>query len=128
MEHTTHEPLRKAIHIAVGLVAFTLRWIPWPLAAAAAACAILGNWLVLHRIVGVRVARHERGYDAGIVLYPAMVLLLILVFRNTIEIAGSVWAILAFGDGFATLAGKAIRGPRLPWNPQKSWSGFAAFV
>lgn len=128
MEHTTHEPLRKALHIAFGLFAFTLRWLPWPIAAAVAACAVLGNWLLLHRIVGKRVARSERGYDAGIVLYPVMVLLLILVFRNRIEIAGTVWAILAFGDGFATLGGKAIGGARLPWNRDKSWSGFAAFL
>ncbi len=126
--HATHEPLRKTLHIAFGLFAFTLRWLSWPVAAAVAACAVMGNWLLLHRIVGARVARHERGYDAGIVLYPAMVLALILVFRNRIEIAGTVWAILAFGDGFATLAGKAIGGARLPWNRDKSWSGTAAFV
>jgi uncharacterized protein (TIGR00297 family) len=126
--HETHEPLRKALHIAVGLFAVTLKWLPWPVAALCAVCAVLGNWLVLHRVFGARVARHERGYDAGIVLYPAMVLLLIIVFRHRIEIAGSVWAILAFGDGFATLAGRAIGGARLPWNREKTWSGFAAFI
>jgi uncharacterized protein (TIGR00297 family) len=126
--HTTHEPLRKALHIAFGLFAFTLRWLSWPVAAAVAACAVLGNWLVLHRIVGTRVARHERGYDSGIVLYPAMVLALIVVFRNRIEIAGAVWAILAFGDGFATLGGQTIGGARLPWNREKTWSGLAAFL
>jgi uncharacterized protein (TIGR00297 family) len=126
--HETHEGLRQALHIAVGLFAITLRWLPWPLAAACAVSAVLGNWLLLHRVFGARVARHERGYDAGIVLYPAMVLLLIIVFRHRIEIAGSVWAILAFGDGFATLAGRAIGGSRLPWNREKTWSGFAAFA
>jgi uncharacterized protein (TIGR00297 family) len=126
--HSTHEPLRKVLHIGFGLFAFSLRWLSWPVAAAVAACAVLGNWLLLHRIVGARVARHERGYDAGIVLYPAMVLALIVTFRHRIEIAGTVWAILAFGDGFATLSGKAIGGPRLPWSREKSWSGLAAFA
>ena len=30
---------------------------------------------------------------------------------------------MAFGDGFATLAGTTVGGPRLPWNPEKTWSG-----
>jgi uncharacterized protein (TIGR00297 family) len=127
-QHTTHEGLRKSLHIALGLFIVTLKFLPWGVAAAIAAAAAVGNWLFLHRIVGKRVARHERGYDFGIVMYPIAVCLLIIVFRDRIEIAGAVWAILAFGDGFATLAGKAIRGPRLPWNADKTWSGFAAFV
>ena len=28
----------------------------------------------------------------------------------------------------ATLSGLALRGPRLPWNPKKTWSGLVAFV
>jgi uncharacterized protein (TIGR00297 family) len=127
-DHETHESLRKALHIAFGLGALTLRFLPWPVAAGVAAVAVIGNWLVLHRIVGRRVARHERGYDAGIVLYPLAVLLLIVVFRDRLAIAGAAWGIMAFGDGLATLAGKNIRGPRLPWNETKTWSGFLAFL
>lgn len=127
-DHSTHEPLRKALHIAFGLCAFTLKWLTWQAAAFVAVCAILGNWLVLHRLFGKRVSRDARGYDAGIVLYPAMVLLLVVVFRNRMEIAGCAWAILAFGDGFASLGGRAIGGPRLPWNRDKTWSGFATFL
>lgn len=126
--HETHEALRKALHIAFGLFALTLRFLPWTVAAGVAAAAVIGNWLLLHRLVGKRVSRHERGYDAGIVLYPLAVLILIVVFRDHLAIAGASWAIMAFGDGFATLAGKNIRGPRLPWNEEKSWSGFLAFI
>ncbi len=127
-DHETHEALRKALHIAFGLFALTLRFLPWTVAAAVAAAAVLGNWLLLHRLVGKRVSRHERGYDSGIVLYPLAVLVLIVVFRDRLAIAAAAWAIMAFGDGFATLAGKNIRGPRLPWNEEKSWSGFLAFL
>jgi len=126
--HETHELLRKSLHIALGAFIITLKFLPWFVAAGIAALAAIGNWLVLHRIVGKRVARHERGYDAGIVLYPLAVCALIIVFRHEVVSAAVVWAILAFGDGFATLAGKSIRGPRLPWNHDKTWSGFAAFV
>lgn len=126
--HVPNELLRKSLHIGFGLFALSLRWLPWWMAALVALGAVAGNWLVLHRIVGKSVSRHERGWDAGIVIYPAAVLALIVVFRHRIEIAGAGWAILAFGDGFATLAGKQIRGPRLPWNRDKSWSGFVAFL
>ena len=128
MPHQSNEALRKSLHIAVGLLAITLRWVPWWAAAIVAAGAVIGNWLILHRIVGRAVSRHERGWDAGIVLYPVAVLILILVFRDDLAIAAIAWMILAFGDGFATIAGKAIRGPRLPWNRDKTWSGLAAFV
>lgn len=124
--HATNETLRKSLHIAFGLFAFALKWLPWYAAAGVCVVAILGNWLVLHRLVGPRVARHERGYDAGIVLYPVMVLLLVVVFRDRLHYAAIAWVMLAFGDGVATLAGKALRIGHLPWNPDKSWGGLLA--
>jgi dolichol kinase len=36
--------------------------------------------------------------------------------------------ILAVGDGIATLAGRALGGPRWPWNREKTLSGSAAFA
>ncbi len=126
MAHATNEALRKSLHIAFGVGAFALRWLPWYAAAGVCVVAILGNWLGLHRIVGRSVARHERGFDAGIVLYPVMVLLLIVVFRDRLHYAAIGWAMLAFGDGIATLAGKAMRIAPLPWNRDKSWGGFIA--
>lgn len=128
MGHETNETLRKSLHILFGLFAFTLKWLPWWMAAIVAACAVLGNWLVLHRIVGRGVARSEKGYDAGIVIYPVMVLLLIVVFRDALQYAAIAWVLLAFGDGAATIAGKSFRTASLPWNRRKSWSGLIAFV
>ena len=125
---TTNEPLRKTIHIAVGLGAFALKWIPWRYAALIAAAFVAINWLVLHRVAGRRVARHERGWDAGIVLYPAAVCALIVVFNWHIEIAAAAWALMAFGDGFATLIGRSMPIAPLPWNGQKSWGGVVAFL
>ncbi len=128
MQHESNEPLRKSLHIAFGLFALTLRWLPWWVAAGVAGMAVLGNWLVLHKIVGTRVSRSERGWDAGIIIYPAVVALLIIIFRNHLVIAGLVWATMAFGDGFATIAGRNVGGPHLPWNHTKTWSGLAGFV
>jgi len=127
-EHRTNEALRKSIHIVTGFLAITLKWLPWRIAAAIAAIAAIGNWLVLHRIVGKGVARHQRGYDPGIVLYPLAVCALILTFNWHIELAAVGWVILAFGDGFATLIGRAVPIAPLPWNRAKSWGGTLAFV
>src|SRR6266480_278886 len=69
----TNEGLRKFLHIVFGLGALALKFLPWRVAALIAAAAVIVNWLILHRLVGRRVARHERGWDPGIVLYPAAV-------------------------------------------------------
>ncbi|MFZ2493971.1 MAG: hypothetical protein WA208_21025, partial [Thermoanaerobaculia bacterium] len=127
-DHTPNELLRKSLHIAFGLFAFTLRWLPWWAAAGVAAAAILGNWLVLHRVFGRGVSRDVRGFDFGIIAYPTVVFALIVMFRDQLHIAGIAWGMLAFGDGIATLAGKAMPLRPLPWNPSKSWGGFLGFL
>ena len=69
-----------------------------------------------------------RGPWTGILFYPVSVLLLVLTFRERLDIVAGAWGIMAFGDGFATLAGTTMNGARLPWNPQKSWNGLIAFI
>jgi uncharacterized protein (TIGR00297 family) len=127
MPHATNEPLRKSLHIAFGFGAFALKWLSWEVAAGVCIVAIISNWLLLHRLVGRHVSRHERGYDAGIVFYPVAVLLLVLLFRHELHFAAIGWALLAFGDGVATLAGRSLRIASLPWNRDKSWGGLLAF-
>src|SRR2546428_3929571 len=126
--HQVNETLRKSLHIGIGFLAVTLKWIPWRLAAAIAALFVVINWLVLHRLVGKRIARDERGYDAGIVLYPLAVCALIVMFNWHIGLAAVAWVILAFGDGSATLVGRALPIAQLPWNREKSWGGLLAFM
>lgn len=125
------ELLRKLVHVAMGGIAFAVRPLGWQLAALCAAAAVVHNALLLPRYGGKRLWRAgdaERGYALGIVLYPTTVLLLVLVFRERLEIAAAVWAILAFGDGLAAIAGQTLgRANPLPWNPGKSWAGTAAY-
>jgi uncharacterized protein (TIGR00297 family) len=111
----------------MGFGALALTRIPWRYAALICAAAVIGNWLLLHRLVGRRVSRHERGWDVGIVLYPFAVLVLVVVFNWHIEIAAVAWVLMAFGDGFSTVIGKRMPLAPLPWNATKSWGGFAAF-
>lgn len=119
---------RKLVHIGLGLIAFSLGWLPWPVAAAAAFGAILFNWLILPRIGGQKISRSSAGSDMGIVLYPLSVFVLIVLFRDRPEIAAVGWIALAFGDGTATLIGRNLKGPRIPWNRDKSALGTLAFL
>jgi uncharacterized protein (TIGR00297 family) len=122
---------RKALHVGVGGGALLLRVLT-PAQAALAACLALGfNLFVLDRVTRRALLRPQeiaRGYSFGIALYPAAVLALIIVFRHRLELAAATWGLLAFGDGMAGAVGAALGGPKLSWNPAKTWAGFAAFV
>ncbi len=90
--------------------------------------ALLFNLFVLPRLGGRVIARSAEGRDTGIVLYPLVVLVLVVTFRDSLHIAASAWMILAVGDGMATLAGMTMGGRKLPWNSEKSVAGSLAFV
>src|SRR5208337_2421802 len=96
--------------------------------------------------------------QTGIVLYPISILVLVVIYRNHLHIAAAAWAIMALGDGMATVVGGGLtssgrgelaatsswRGELdattswrslrrgiaapLPWNRQKTWAGFVSFV
>jgi uncharacterized protein (TIGR00297 family) len=125
------ELLRKLVHIGMGGFALTLCWLgPW-WGALCAVAGVLFNLLILNgltRRMLLREAERQRGFSLGIALYPAAVLMMVLIFPHRIELAAAAWGLLAFGDGMATVAGLGVGGPRLPWNQEKRWSGFIAFV
>jgi uncharacterized protein (TIGR00297 family) len=148
----TAESARQWVHIGSGLFALLLRVLTWWQAALLAAAALLFNALVLPRVGGRRLYRpidEARGFPIGILLYPLSVLVLILVFPDRMDIVAAAWAILAFGDGFATVVGRtaqamnagneketkgrarvfaASRAGTLPWNREKTIAGTAGFV
>lgn len=125
------EMARKWLHVAMGGFALLLGTLSWPQALALAIAAFLHNVYLLPLYAGTKVFREPgqgRRRDIGILLYPAAIALLIVIFRERLEIVAVAWGLLAFGDGFATIVGKSLRGPPLPWNRAKSWSGFLAFL
>ncbi len=123
------ERRRKIVHLAFGCGALALRYLLWWQAAIVAAAALAFNLFVLPRVAGQLYRPGERPQSArsGIVLYPASVLLLILVFHERLDIAAAAWAILAAGDGMATLVGRRFGRGGLPWNREKSVAGTLAF-
>ncbi len=125
------EVLRKLLHLGVGLAALLVPWLTWWQGAAACLAGFLMNWLILPRLTRRALEREEerrRGYAAGILAYPASVGALFVLFGSNPPVVAAAWGILAFGDGAATLVGRALGGPALPWNRGKTVGGFAAFT
>ena len=126
---------RKLVHISMLSFALLLPFLTWVEAAGAALAALAFNLFILPRLelnLGKQVSAAE-GETApvqwtGIVAYPISVLVLVLLFGRRMEVVGAVWAIMALGDGFASVAGETLGGPAVAWNRGKTWSGFAAFV
>lgn len=123
------ETRRQLVHTSMGLFALTLRWVPAWGAVLLATTAIATNLLVLPRAARglYRDGEHARRFS-GILLYPIAVLFLIVAFHDRLHLAALLWGILAFGDGPATLVGRAWGGAKLPWNRGKSWAGTLAYV
>jgi len=123
------ETARQLVHMSMGAFALLLRYIAWWQGVALAGGALLFNIFVLPRVAPAlyRPGDHARNLH-GIVYYPTAVLLLLLAFPRRPDIVAAAWGILAAGDGIATLAGRAIGGPRWPWNREKTVSGTVAFA
>ena len=120
---------RKLVHVSMGAFALLLRWLSWPQALALAAAALAFNLFVLPRVAPALYRPGDRArVTHGIVFYPFAVLVLIACFPSRPDIAAAAWGILAAGDGFATLAGRAIGGARWRWNAEKTVAGTAAFI
>ncbi len=128
---TYSETRRQVVHVTMVVFAFLLRWLTSWEAALLALSALAFNAFVLPRAGGRHIYRPAdlaRGASIGILFYPAAVLMLVLALPRRLDLVAAAWAILAVGDGVATLAGRAAGGPRLPWNREKTWAGSAAFV
>src|SRR4029453_11200779 len=112
---------RKLLHVAMGGFALALRYLTWWQAALLAVAALIFNLLMLPRLAAglYRPGELTGSPRSGIVLYPISVLLLVVLFPNRLDIAGAAWAILAVGDGGATVAGTGIGGRRIPWKDRE---------
>ncbi len=121
---------RQLTHILAGGFALLLRWTTWWQAALLAVLALLFNVLVLPAF-GRQVFRPgdlDRVMRSGIAIYPLSVLALVLCFPHRPDIVAVSWAVLAAGDGLATLVGAHVRTAPLPWNRAKSFGGLCAGI
>ena len=127
---SSREIARQLVHILVGTIALSLRWLAWWQAAVLAVGAVLFNLFVLPHISRsvFRPGDLDAPLKSGIVIYPLAVLALVLAFPERLDIVAASWGVLAAGDGFATLIGAHARTPPLSWNRAKSTGGLIAFV
>jgi len=122
------EEKRQAVHIALIILAFSLKYLN----RLQAAVLLLGLFFITLIIIPkLRVRsifyRHsENKYSQGAVLYFLVLFIIVLIFP--LWIAAISWAIMALGDGAATLIGRKFKCRELPWNKKKSYAGSIAFV
>ncbi len=119
------ETLRKIIHILMGLFILLLKYLNLYQAALCALAAFLFNLLILPRLLP-SIQREKK--DWGILFYPLSVLVLIFLYPDNDFIVGASWALMAFGDGFATIFGKNLPLKKLFYNNEKSFGGFISFL
>lgn len=127
------EILRKLLHISPGLLAFLLPLLPHEkplppqgLFEVTLITAILtGIYIAARRIVA---RPGETDFYVTTLSYPIAVLATLFAFPGAPELAVIVVVVIAFGDGSAYLGGKCIGGPKLPWNPEKTWAGTLSFL
>jgi len=126
----TNETKRKIEHIVPIVFAFLLRYFnTWQALLFAFVGIMYGLFLSRVFVKGAfREHEQEKGFSFGKLIYGIMVFLLILVFHNNLYIAAGAWAMLSLGDGCSGFFGMAYGKRKLPWNPEKSWIGSAAFV
>lgn len=124
------EMKRKVEHIAPLGFAFTLTIFPKWLVFTLSVTAIVYGIFVSKRVVKgtLREAELARGFSIGKAAYGIMILILLLLFHERMHVVAGAWAILALGDGSASIFGTRFGGEKLPWNRDKSWAGLAGFL
>jgi uncharacterized protein (TIGR00297 family) len=127
----SNELKRKAVHVS--MIAWALligRIEPWMVNAICFA-ALLFNIFLLRRITFGTLERQqerEQGYSIGLLAYPAVLLVIGILWHEKQIVMAIAWGAMAFGDGFASVIGARMPSSSLAWNRSKTWSGFAGFV
>jgi dolichol kinase len=127
------ELVRKSYHVLGGAVTFVIRYLTPRTLVIASIIVLLWNmslWFLMPNRGRMfwRSNERVRGVPTGVILYSISGLALSIIFFHAKWMTAAISAILGFGDGLATIAGRLIGGPALPWNRNKRWSGSAAFV
>jgi dolichol kinase len=126
---------RRLLHTSPGFLPFLLWAIPHdPPSSLRFLCVISGLIVALAGVAYYHFGRvqrtSERSRDmmGAVFGYATVVLVTMLVCPQHVEIAFAALAVLAFGDGSATLGGMLMPGRRLPWNSKKTIMGTICFV
>ena len=116
---SSREWIRKAVHLGLGAGAFLLPTIGVDAMIRLCAAAVAFNLFLLPRFARVLLREGGDSGHRGLVLYPAVLLGLLLVFRSDPRPAQAGWISLAVGDAIAGLIADRSGGPRWPLNRRK---------
>lgn len=122
------EEKRQIVHILLLVLAFFLKYLNhWQ----AAVLLLVLFFITIVVIPKLKVKtyfyrRFENQYSQGAVWYFFILFILVLIFP--LYIVAASWAILALGDGTATLIGRNFKVRELPWNSDKSYIGSLSFI
>lgn len=127
------ELLRRILHMAPGLLPFIFWAVPHHEPISWLARGVFVGIAVLlgasFRWTHTHIARNgERDLRLAVVGYAASVVGMLVIFPAEPELGMTVLAILAFGDGTATLGGLLFGRRTLPWNEHKTWAGSITFL
>ena len=120
------ETRRQLIHLSVGAFAIPVPFLGPKWAVALAGFAVFTNWVIMP-LTGrdKELMREGEKFLNGIRFYPVAVLVALLLLPLHLALAS--WAILAVGDAFSNIFGRAFGTVKLPWNRRKSWAGTLGF-
>ncbi len=119
------EDWRQLEHLLPIGFAFLLPYISLATALLLCAAAVVHALVLSPLLVRVTTRGQElaRGYSPGKLSYALCVAALLVLFRDCEWRAAAVWAMLAFGDSLSNVIGRRWGRSRLPFNPDKSWTG-----
>ena len=122
------EVKRQGIHMLAGFLLISLRFLPYWALLCLILFGILFNLFFLP-LLFPSIMRGVTGDRRGVVFYPVAIAIMVILFPHHPAIIAGGWALLAFGDGMATMIGKLGKPIPLRWNPQKTVQGaIACFV
>ena len=125
------ETQRQIEHMVAVAFAVLLRWAPLWVAITLATLAVFYGALVSPHLFKrtLRKKESDLGFSPSKIMYGLVVLAMLLVFReNLMHVVAGAWALMAIGDGMSNIVGSRYGRAKIPWNRDKSWEGFGAFV
>lgn len=127
------EVKRRLLHILPGFLPLVLWRIfhhdPLSWDARAILGAVIGGIGIATAVKYRRIARQGEMHNPACILgYTVPVFSLLVLLPAHAEIGFAALAIIAMGDGMATVGGVLLKSPPLPWNEDKSWAGFLCFL
>jgi dolichol kinase len=129
------ETKRRLLHATPGFLPFLLWAVPHDPPSSPRFLAVISGMIFVMASVAYyqfgrvqRTAERRRDILIAVFGYTMVVLATMLLRYQHVEVAFAALAVLAFGDGSATLGGMLTRGRPLPWNAKKSIVGTICFV